>query len=273
MKALPETRLGSRDRIRLARSLEKSTPARAERIYRSLPEEPGALRGMSRILLRKKRFRLALVYQKKIRSPQQQDWRIRGILHSLCGNLTGALTAFHLLPAEERALYSALALLVSGKNSGEISSVLFQGLRSPSGNGKAIPALRLLYHLKYIRLTKADRKKAAAVVRLYWSGRVLAAAGQLAAIGASKTGEDAVLIYFAAGRLAENHGDYRKAALWLKKAAGGKSSILDRALFRLARIYKYRLNRKREAENLFLHIIAKHPTSLYLYESRKELKQ
>ena len=71
----------------------------------------------------------------------------------------------------------------------------------------------------------------------------------------------------------EESGRIKKAVGYLKKAAVQKSGIQDRVLFRLARIYKYSLNRKREAEMLFLRIIAKYPASLYLYESRKELKQ
>ena len=165
IRFFPEKRLSAGDRLLLAQSLESKQPFRAERIYLALSVRTGALRGLSRIYLSRKKFGRALFFQKRIDNPRQEDWRLRGILHCLSGDLRGALQDFRNLYPEDRALCSALALLATGKKREEIIGVLRQGLRNPGGDGKALPALRLLYHLKYIRLKSAERKLASEAVR------------------------------------------------------------------------------------------------------------
>lgn len=269
---LPEKRLQPVDRLALARHLEQSRPEKAQKIYLSLINADTSLRGLSRIQLHKNNLSKAYAFQLRIRKPEQKDWRLRGIILALKNNLTEALKAFQNLFSEERALHTALALIAAGKKQQEAVSALLQGLNNPGGDGKAIPALRLLYHLKYIQLNSEEKKLAATAIQNYWTGRMLHSAKILSRIATRREGESSALFYFAAARLAVQEKKTTLALLWLQKTVSKKSSIRDRALFHLARIYKYRLKRTREAGRLFMQIIEKYPDSLYLYESRKELK-
>jgi len=260
-------------RLALAQSMEQAAPHRAESLYRTMENSPEAFRGISRILWRRGKLKAALFVQKKIKLPNKEDYKIRGILYSLTGHLQRAIYSFRNLFVADKALYTALSLIVAGKKPKEVVRSLSMGLRQFRGDGKAVAPLRLLYHLTYFQLNSVEWNIAGRAVREYWKGNLKKTATLLLTIASKRKQAIASWFFLTAAQVFERLGRILRALIYYKKSSMLGSSVRDWALFRIAFIYKYRLKRKQEAKRLFLHIIAKYPDSLYLYEPRTELRK
>ncbi|MCD6355493.1 MAG: tetratricopeptide repeat protein [Prolixibacteraceae bacterium] len=82
-------------------------------------------------------------------------------------------------------------------------------------------------------------------------------------------------ILFRKSNIEINRQNYEKAAEYLEQIVAdfGYDLLADDALFALAELYNYKLNKKEKAKNLYKQMLLEYPGSVFVEESRKQYRE
>ena len=246
----------------------KKTVNILKRIIKSGYEYDRAFRLLYQSLAGLKKYKESLYYLNRISRKLTEDYKNAGIYHMIMKRINLAYFNFSRLKGPLKSIYTSLLYIYRG-NKKEAQKILQNFIKKRPYSKTNSTIIDLLFFLKDANIKNTKILSSIIISYLkkdfYNAGKaVLKINKPLSDFWKSR----ALLLI---SRFYQNSAKFHEAVKILDRIINSNIPLKDRAIFKKANIFKYKLKKIKAANELFFNLIAKFPNSIYLYKARREL--